>query len=89
MTDPTEGVRRVLVSAINTEAAEIAKTTSDPRKELEARYGQLWDTSEMQKEFSVSGFMAPYVGVTRKSDGAEGTLLFSHHPRFYHSFSPA
>lgn len=87
MTDTTEGVRRVLVNALNTEATEIAKTTQDPRKELEARYGQLWDTSEMQKEFSVSGFMAPLVVVTRKSDGVEGSLVFSHSPRFYHSFT--
>lgn len=88
MSDPTEPLRRVLVSKLNSEAAELAETAADPRKELETRYGQLWDTSEMTAEFSVSGFMAPFVGVTRKSDGQKGTLMFSHNPRFYHSFAP-
>lgn len=89
MTDPTESIRRSQQAAINTEATEIAKVSADPRVDLEARYGQLWDTTELGSEFSVSGFAAPYVVVTRKSDGAQGTLLFSHSPRFYHSWNEA
>jgi len=85
VSDPTEGFRRAATAALNAEAA----AATDPRAELSAKYGQLWDTQEMQAEFSVSGFMAPFVGVTRKADGVKGTLLFSHSPRFYHSFSPA
>jgi hypothetical protein len=89
MHDPTEPARRVMAGELNAEAAELADNPfDDPRVELEKRYGQLWDTKEMQVEFSVSGFMAPFVGVTRKSDGVRGTLAFSHHPRFYHSFTP-
>ena len=42
----------------------------------------------MQKDYSVSGFAAPFVVVTRKSDGVKGTLAFSHRPRRYHSWSP-
>lgn len=76
-----------MVGSLNSEAAELAKTTDNPRAALEAKYGQLWDTEEMTAEFSVQGFMAPMVGVTRKSDGVRGTLLFSHSPRFYHSFT--
>jgi len=86
LTDPTESIRRSQQAAINAEATEIAKVSADPRVELEARYGQLWDTREMGAEFSVSGFAAPYVVVTRQSDGVKGTLMFSHSPRFYHSF---
>jgi hypothetical protein len=26
------------------------------------------------------------VSVTRRADGVKGTLMFSHRPRFYHSF---
>lgn len=84
--DPTEATRRVMQGALNSEAAELAKTIEDPRAALEAKYGQLWDTAEMQAEYSVSGFAAPMIVVTRKSDGVRGTLLFSHMPRFYHSF---
>lgn len=87
MTDPTEPIRRAMVNSLNAEAVELAKTTDDPRAALEAKYGQCWDTKELQEAFEVRGFMAPMIGVTRKSDGAQGTLLFSHSPRFYHSWS--
>lgn len=50
--------------------------------------GPLWDTQEMQEEFSVSGFAAPFVVVTRKSDGVRGTLTFVHSPRVYFDFVP-
>jgi hypothetical protein len=33
------------------------------------------------------GFMAPFVIVTRKSDGAKGSLEFTHNPRFYFNFA--
>jgi len=58
----------------------------DERQRLEARYGQVWDTTELMRDFVVSGFAAPFVVVTRKSDNATGTLEFQHHPRFYFSF---
>jgi hypothetical protein len=31
--------------------------------------------------------MAPFVIVTRKSDGAKGSLEFTHNPRFYFNFA--
>ena len=58
-----------------------------PREEFEQAYGQVWDTDELQANFKVASFMAPFVFVTRKSDGKKGSLKFSHRPRFYHSFS--
>lgn len=58
-----------------------------PREEFEQAYGQVWDTDELQANFKVVSFMAPFVFVTRKSDGKKGSLKFSHRPRFYHSFS--
>jgi hypothetical protein len=79
-----EDVRRLQQALINEEAAR----TVDPRAELGEKYGQLWDTGELQREFTVHSFLAPYVSVTRKSDGVKGTMLFSHRPRFYHSFQP-
>jgi hypothetical protein len=47
-----------------------------------------WDRTAMQTEFSVHGFAAPFVVVTRKSDGVKGTLQFNHSPRIYFNFQP-
>jgi len=85
MTDPTEQPRRALQAHLNSEAAALA----DPRAELEAKYGQVWSTPEATEAFHFTGFMAPFVVVIRKSDGVKGSLLFSHSPRFYHSWTPA
>lgn len=78
--DPTETMRRALVDMIN--------YAPGSRESLEATHGQVWDTAQLQDDFSVGGFMAPFVVVTRKSDGAPGTLLFQHAPRFYFCFTP-
>lgn len=56
------------------------------REELENQFGQVYDTKELQEAFVVHGFLSPFVSVTRKSDGAKGTLIFLHSPRFYFSF---
>jgi len=50
-------------------------------------HGQVWDTEEMKRDYSVLGFGAPFVIVTRKSDGVRGSLMFSRSPRFYFNFS--
>lgn len=78
MVDPTESVRRAMVQAINSEP--------DERQALEAEYGQVWNTSELQRDFEALGFMAPYIVVRRKSDGARGSLMFQHSPRYYFGF---
>jgi len=56
------------------------------REELIEIYGQVWDTKELQQDFNVIGFMAPYVVVIRKSDKKKGSLVFQHYPRFYFGF---
>jgi hypothetical protein len=83
MTDPTEGIRRVMVAAINS-----SPTGREVLKEvLEKEHGQVWDTDELGRDFEVQGFMAPFVVVKRKSDGARGSLMFQHHPRLYWGFT--
>jgi hypothetical protein len=42
--------------------------------------------SELQQDFEVLGFMAPFVVVRRKSDGVRGSLTFQHTPRLYFDF---
>jgi hypothetical protein len=51
--------------------------------------GQTWDTAQLQADFEVIGFSAPFVVVRRRADGQKGSLEFTHSPRVYHSFSPA
>ena len=77
MDDPTEGIRRKLVEEIN--------GNPKTREELE-KNGPVWDTQELQRDYEVKGFMAPFVVVKRKSDGAMGCMVFQHHPRFYFGF---
>ena len=78
MHDQTETIRRQEITAINAEPGS--------REALEAKHEQVWDTSEMQQDFEVTGFLAPYVVVRRKSDGVVGSLKFQHDPRFYFGF---
>jgi len=58
------------------------------RNEIELKHGQAWDTQELQVDFTVHSFLAPFVMVTRKSDGVKGFLQFQHMPRFYFNFQP-
>lgn len=80
MSDPTESIRRSMVVEIN--AAE------GSREYLEAKHGQVWDTSQLGRDFDVLGFAAPFVVVRRKSDGVRGSLTFQHDPRLYFNFEP-
>lgn len=59
------------------------------REELERECGQVWDTRQLQEDFTVEGFQAPFVVVRRKSDGVRGSLEFQHMPRYYFSFKEA
>jgi len=78
MGDPTEPIRRERLKEINAEPGS--------REALEAQHGQVWDTTELRRDFDVLGFMAPLVVVRRKADGVRGSLEFQHDPRFYFNF---
>jgi len=80
MIDDTETIRREML-------AEQRAAGAQARADLEARYGQVWDTAEMTTEFRVHAFMAPVVIVTRLSDGRKGSLEFQHQPRFYYGWA--
>ena len=79
MQDITEKARRELQHEVN--------AVEGSREALEAKHGQVWDTRELQTDFEIGGFMAPYIVVRRKSDGSQGSMTFQHSPRFYFSFS--
>lgn len=80
MADQTEAIRRSMTKAINAEPGS--------REDLTTRYGDVWDTKQLQEHFTVLGFCAPFCVVSRKSDGVRGSIMFQHDPRFYHSFKP-
>jgi hypothetical protein len=68
--DETESIRRAMLA------------TGQPARDAEVA-DQKWTTDELARDFIVSGFMAPFAIVTRKSDGAKGSLEFTHSPRVY------
>ena len=81
MSDATENTRKQMAAEIN------AKPGS--REALEQEHGQVWDTQELQRDYIVLQFCAPFVIVAEKEgDGRRGSLLFQHSPRLYHSFEP-
>lgn len=78
MKDSTEKARRTMLQNNN----------PDERSALEAQHGQVWDTKELSKDFTVNSFLAPFITVTRKSDGAKGSMQFQPRPRYYFGFQP-
>jgi hypothetical protein len=76
--DRTEPLRRARRAEINAQPAD--------REALTARYGQVWDTAELSRDFEVLGFLAPLVVVRRKVDGQLGSLEFQDHPRLFFAF---
>ena len=73
MADETEDVRREMLA------------TNQPQRDL-AQAKQRWTTDELREDFEVTGFLAPFVVVRRKSDGVVGSMEFTHNPRFYFNF---
>jgi len=74
------------VEALRMKQLEEINANPRTREELEALFGQAWDTAQLTEDFEVRSFIAPYCVVTRKSDGAVGSLCFQHRPRFYFDF---
>jgi hypothetical protein len=78
--DPTENIRRDMIA------------TNQPAVDLLAELGiegPTWTTETVSQEFEITGFMAPFVVVKRKSDGQKGSLEFTHSPRIYFNFQAA
>lgn len=78
--DGHEDLRIALSKDINDEALE--------REALEKKWGEVWDTKQVQQVFKIHGFLAPFVSVTRLEDGQRGALTFQHWPRYYFAFQP-
>lgn len=70
MHDETESYRREMLA------------TGQPARDAAAA-AQLLDTEQLSEQYTVLAFLAPFVVVRRKRDGAAGTLMFTHSPRRY------
>lgn len=79
--DETEDFRRERFARNNVVVRRLT------REDLAAAVGETWDTAELQRDFDVLAFLAPFVRVKRKSDGALGLLEFGHNPRLYWGFT--
>lgn len=71
-------------------AAVISDDPEIERARLSEKYGadNVWDTRQLQEQFEVQSFLAPFCFVRRKRDGQKGAVEFQHYPRFYFSFTP-
>ena len=78
MIDETENIRRDMVNNINSGPSE--------REVLEKEYGKVYNTEEVSEAFKITGFMAPFITVVRRSDNIKGTMMFQDRPRYYFSF---
>lgn len=47
-----------------------------------------WNTEDLQRDFEVIGFSAPYVVVKMRATGQMGSLQFQHNPRIYWNWVP-
>lgn len=68
---------------IRREMVESGQPAVDLLETLSGNTPQTWDTEQLRADFEVVGFAAPFVVVKRRSDGAKGTLEFTHSPRVY------
>jgi hypothetical protein len=75
VSDPTEAARREMVPMMPT-LLQLAIERGDP----------IWTTERLREDFEVLGFLAPFVHVKRRADGAEGVMTFTHNPRYYWGF---
>jgi hypothetical protein len=77
--DETEPARRQLVQDINANPGS--------REFLENIHGQVWDTTQLQDDFLIERFMAPFVVGTKKDTDKRGSLMYQPTPRFYFSWT--
>ena len=87
--DPTfTPQRQAMVAKLNSEVASDDPQVEKTRLEQLHGVGNVFDTSEATAAFEFKSFLAPFVFVTRKSDGKSGLMEFQHYPRFYFGFKP-
>lgn len=65
---------------------ELKETYPDVYQEIQEGGGECWTTDEVQDEFEIIGFMAPFCVAKRRETQEKGALTFVHRPRIYYSW---
>lgn len=86
MKDETQTVRQIMTTIVNASVESL--DNEKERQRLTKEYGPVWNTQELQNDFEVLGFMAPFVIVRNRNSltNEKGTLMFQHSPRFYFNY---
>lgn len=68
--------------------ARITEINANPmtREELEAEFGQIWDTQGLARDFIIIGISGKLLRVRSKADGFERVLGVQEEPRLYFDF---
>jgi hypothetical protein len=74
--DTTDAMRREMIE------------TGQPARDLAADPDQKWNTAELQRDFEVLGYQAPFVVARHKETGELGSLEFTQNPRLYFGWRP-
>lgn len=86
--DPTENMRRQMLASQKAviKAARELLSEEEIVEGIRKNYPDACNTKELQERYEVRGFLAPFVSVTRKTDGVKGMMEFTHSPRMYYNF---
>ena len=72
--------RSLTMSEDTTEALRRAMIESGQPQQICAKAERHWTTDQLREDFIVHGFLAPFIVVTRKSDGVKGSMEFTTRP---------
>jgi hypothetical protein len=76
----------VAFETIQREASAAINSNPGEREILENKYGRVWNTSELQQDFEVQSFAAPFIMVKSRKTGNSGSMTFQARPRYYFDF---
>ncbi len=65
---------------------ELKEKYPDVHQVIQDADGECWTTDEVQDEFEILGFMAPFCVAIRRETKEKGALAFVHAPRLYFSW---
>ncbi len=68
---------------------ELKEVYPDVHQVIQDDAGECWTTDELEEDFEVLGFMAPFCVVRKRKTKEKGSLLFVHAPRVYYRWKVA
>ena len=68
---------------------ELKDTYPEVHQAIQEDEGKCWTTDEVQDEFEILGFIAPFCAAIRRETKEKGALTFVHQPRLYYHWRVA